>query len=73
VAFSLLPPPDAGDLMIKNATVAGTSDATYGLDNNGVQADADDLTLLKDVSVRGCGRAGVGGWGVVFFLLIPYL
>jgi len=30
---------------------AGTSDLTYDLDNNGVQADEDDLRLLKDVSV----------------------
>ena len=48
---ALLPTPDAGDLMMKDATVAGTSDATYELDSNGVHADEDDLTLLKNASV----------------------
>ena len=42
----------AGDLaMMADATVLGTSDETYDLNNNGVQADEDDLTLLKNVSV----------------------
>ena len=41
-----------GDLaMIADATEAGTSDVTYDLNNNGVQADEDDLRLLKNVSV----------------------
>ncbi len=41
-----------GDLaMMADATEAGTSDVTYDLNNNGVQADEDDLTLLKNVSV----------------------
>ncbi len=37
--------------MMADATEAGTSDVTYDLNNNGVQADEDDLRLLKDVSV----------------------
>ena len=37
--------------MMADATAAGTSDVTYDLNNNGVQADEDDLTLLKNVSV----------------------
>ena len=45
-------PADAGDLaMMADATEAGTSDVTYDLNNDGVQADAADLTLLKNVSV----------------------
>ncbi len=45
-------PADAGDLaMMADATAAGTSDVTYDLDGDGNPADADDLTLLKNVSV----------------------
>ncbi len=45
-------PADAGDIaMMADATAAGTSDETYGLDGDGNPADAADLTLLKDVSV----------------------
>ena len=41
-----------GDLaMMEDATEAGTSDVTYDLNNNGVQADEDDWRLLKNVSV----------------------
>jgi len=35
--------------MMADTTKAGTSDVTYDLNNNGVQADEDDLRLLKDV------------------------
>ena len=46
-------PADAGDLaMMADATVNATlRDGTYDLDGDGVQADAADLTLLKEVSV----------------------
>ena len=43
---------DAGDLvMMEDAKDAGTSDVTYDLNGDGNLADADDLTLLKNVSV----------------------
>jgi uncharacterized surface anchored protein len=43
---------DASDLaMMADATVAGTSGVTYYLDGDCNPADADDLTLLKNVSV----------------------
>ena len=44
---------DAGDLaMMADATVNATlRDWTYDLDGDGNPADADDLTLLKEVSV----------------------
>ncbi|KAF5438169.1 Ig-like domain-containing protein [Candidatus Methanophagaceae archaeon] len=46
-------PADAGDLaMMVDATVNATlQDWTYDLNNDGVQADEADLTLLKNVSV----------------------
>jgi len=37
--------------MVADATEAGTSDVTYDLDGDGNPADADDLRLLKNVSV----------------------
>ncbi len=37
--------------MMADATEAGTSDETYDLDGDGSPADADDLTLRKEVSV----------------------
>jgi len=41
-----------GDLaMMADAPEAGTSDVTYDLDNNGVQADEDDLTLQENIAV----------------------
>ena len=37
--------------MRADATAAGTSDVTYDRNNNGVQADEDDLTLQENIAV----------------------